>query len=181
MKKALEKQLITPPKSPKKFKLDKFNAVMIVITIISLGLIGYAVLSYINHPDTYEELLPLMDEAQAFEMRASELSGEYEDIETQVGEEAYFNTIEKDYEGAAEVHARMIADIADTNAKIQAAGGITTYEELQRVKVPAINQFDANQVEDYFDSNASVRTAKAENEAMKEEDGSILEGVIDAQ
>lgn len=155
MEKALEKPLIKSPKSPKlpkKPKIGKFNAVMIAITLISVGLIIYAIMSYINKPNTYEELLPLMDEAQAFDMKASELSGQYEDIEDQVGENVYFNTIEQGYEDSVVVHQRMIDEIAETNRKVQEAGGITTYDELQRVKVPASDKYVKKEVDEYFES-----------------------------
>lgn len=152
MEKALEKQVIKSPKLPKKPKIGKFNLAMIALTIISFGLIIYAVMNYISHPNTYEELEPMMEEAQAFDMKASELSGQYEDIEDQIGEDAYFNTIEDGYEDAIVVHRRMVDEIKDTNAKIQAAGGITTYEELQRVKIPAIDKYTEKELAEYFES-----------------------------
>ena len=50
MEKVLEKELI---KQPKKRKISKFNLGMIALTIISVGLIVYALYSYISHPNTY--------------------------------------------------------------------------------------------------------------------------------
>lgn len=163
MEKALEKQVIKSPKLPKKSKIGKFNLAMIAITIISLGLIIYAVMNYIGHPNTYEELEPMMEEAQAFDMRASELSGQYVGIEDQIGEEAYFNTMEEGYEDAIVVQRRMVDEINDTNAKIQAAGGITTYEELQRVRIPAGDKYIENELAEYYESEGFAPKQDAVN------------------
>lgn len=150
MDKKLEKQSVKTPKKP---MISKFNLVMLIFTIVSLGLIGYAIMKYINKPNTYEEILPMMEEASAFDQRASELSGQYETIEDQLGEDAYFDTIEQGYEDSVVVQRRMMADIAETNDKIREAGGITSYEELQRVRVPAADEYVQGELQDYFENN----------------------------
>lgn len=142
-----------PIKTPRKPRISKFNLVMLAFTIVSFGLIIYAIMSYINKPNTYAELEPMMEEAQAFDQKAAELSGQYETIEDQLGEDLYFETVEDGYEQAAVVQRRMMEDIAQTNDKIREAGGITTYEELQRVRVPAADKYVEGELQDYFENN----------------------------
>lgn len=187
MEKALEKQLIKSPKKepkkPKKIEMSKFNLAMMAIAIVSIGLIVYSVINHMTHPDTYEELEPMMEEAQAFDMKAAELSAQYENIEDQIGEDAYFDTIEDGYEGAAEAQRRMIAEIQETNAKIAEVGGITTFEELQRVRVPAGDKYIEKEVREYFESQGYTATDVNENDDSSvvgsDDDSSIVDGVVD--
>ena len=147
MEKVLEKELI---KQPKKRKISKFNLGMIALTIISVGLIVYALYSYISHPNTYEELEPMMEEALLFDQKAAEYSGQYENIEDQIGEDAYFQLLEEDFEDAAIQHQQIIADFDENTRLVQEAGGITTFEELQVYKKPVLNSFDAQSVATEF-------------------------------
>jgi hypothetical protein len=151
MSNVLEKELIKPQgKPPRKFKIGKFNLAMTILTIVSIGLIINAIYSHMSFPNTYDELEPMMEEAILFDQKAAELSGQYASIEDQIGEDAYFAIKEEDYQNSGAIQQEMINDIQVTNQKIQEAGGITTYEELQRVRKPATNSFDAKMVAKEF-------------------------------
>lgn len=123
--------------------------------IISVGVAIVAVLiffvySHISHPDSYAELEPMMDEARDFEMRATEYAGAFESIEDQIGEDAYFTAVEEGYEDSVEKQQEILDMLAETDEKIQAAGGITNYEELQTRKIPVESRAAAESIEEQF-------------------------------
>lgn len=134
---------------------NKRNIIIISLGIAIVAVLIYFVYSHISHPDTYAELEPMMDEARNFEMQAAEYSDAYSSIEDQVGEDAYFSAIEEGYEDSTVRQQEIIDMIAETDKKIQAAGGITNYEELQRVKIPATDRAAAIAVAEQFDQNYS--------------------------
>lgn len=131
------------------------DMVLIAVGIAIMAVVVYFVYSHIEQPDTYAELEPMMEEAREFEMQAAEYGGVYESIEDQVGEDAYFAAIEEDYVDSTEHQREIIDMIEETDKKIQAAGGITNYEELQRVKIPATDRAAAIAVAEHFGDNVS--------------------------
>lgn len=134
------------------------------IIIIALGAAIVAVLvyfaySHINHPDSYAELEPMMDEAREFQYQASESASAYAPIEEQMNEEAYFTAIEEGYEDSVEKQQEIIDMIAEADEKIRAAGGITNYEELQARKIPVEDEAAAQAIAEHFgDSYPSKKT-----------------------
>lgn len=184
MSNVLEKELIEPPskskdKPPRKFKISKFNLAMTILTIVSVGLIINAIYSYISFPNTYEELEPMMEEAILFDQKAAELSGQYSNIEDQIGEDAYFAIKEEDYQNSGAIQQEMIDDIQATNKIIQESGGITTYEELQRVRKPATNAFDAKMVAKEFGDDSYEQPASASASSSNQGSAVITDAATD--
>ena len=131
------------------------NMIIISLGVAIVAVLIYFVYSHISHPDTYAELEPMMDDARDFEMQAAEYSDAYSSIEDQVGEDAYFSAIEEGYQDSTVRQQEIIDMIAETDKKIQAAGGITNYEELQRVKMPATDRAAAIAVAEQFNQEYS--------------------------
>ena len=131
-----------------KQRMIVIGGITLVITL--LVVIIYMVYRNAARPDTYEELMPLMEEAIAFDAKVSEISKTYESIEEQVGEDVYFRTIEKDYQTAAEKQREVIEDIERVEAAVREMGGITNYEELQRVKQQPTDSFIAQEYESKY-------------------------------
>lgn len=180
MSNVLEKELIKPQsKPPRKFKISKFNLAMTILTIVSLGLIINAIYNYISFPNTYDELEPMMEEAILFDQKAAELSGQYSNIEDQIGEEAYFAIKEEDYQNSGAVQQEMIDDIQATNKIIQESGGITTYEELQRVRKPATNAFDAKMVAKEFNDDSYNQPANTSSSTNTQDSVVITDAATD--
>lgn len=136
------------------------DMVLIAVGIAIMAVVVYFVYSHIEQPDTYAELEPMMEEAREFEMQAAEYGGVYESIEDQIGEDAYFAAIEEDYVDSTKHQREIINMIEETDKKIQAAGGITNYEELQRVKIPATDRAAAIAVAEQFGTEISDEAAQ---------------------
>ena len=134
-----------------KQRMIVIGGITLVITL--LVVIIFMVYRNAARPDTYEELMPLMEEAIAFDTKVSEISKPYESIEEQVGEDVYFRTIEKDYQTAAEKQREVIEEIERVEAAVQEMGGITNYEELQRVKQQPTDSFIAQEYESKYGAN----------------------------
>ena len=131
-----------------KQRMIVIGGITLVITL--LAVIIFMVYRNAARPDTYEELMPLMEEAAAFEAKVSEMSKPYESIEEQVGEDVYFRTIERDYQTAAEKQQEVIEEIERVEAAVREMGGITNYEELQRVKQQPTDSFIAQEYESKY-------------------------------
>ena len=175
MRNVIEKELIKPPR---KFKISKFNLAMTILAIVSVGLIINAIYSYISFPNTYDELEPMMEEAILFDQQAAELSGQYGTIEDQIGEDVYFAIKEEGFESSGKVQQDMMDDIQATNQIIQESGGITTYEELQRVRKPATNAFDAKMVAREFGDDSYTPVAVVNNNTAAQ--GTVVESDSDS-
>lgn len=133
-----------------KQRLIVIGGITLVVALIAV--IFYMVYKNAAHPNTYEELMPLMDDAMAFDQKIADISRPYESIEEQVGEEAYFQAIEKDYVGAVEKQQQVIEEIDRVEAIVAEMGGITSHEDLQRVKQPATDSFIAQEYEKKYGS-----------------------------
>lgn len=131
-----------------KQRMIVIGGITLVITL--LAVIIFMVYRNAARPDTYEELMPLMEEAAAFDAKVSEISKPYESIEEQVGEDVYFRTIERDYQTAAEKQREVIEEIERVEAAVREMGGITNYEELQRVKQQPTDSFIAQEYESKY-------------------------------
>lgn len=132
----------------KKRKLMVIGGISLVVALVAV--IIFMVYKNISHPNTYEELLPMMDDAMAFDSKMNELSKPFDSIEDQVGEDAYFRTLEKDFTTSAEKQIEVIAEVDRVEAAVVEMGGITTYDQLQRVKQPATDSFVAKEYETQY-------------------------------
>lgn len=113
--------------------------------------VGYIVLDQIKRPNTYEELLPLMEEAIEFDSRVTDYAKSYEPIENQIDEDVYFEAIESEYQPSVNIQAKMIEDIERMDEQVRQAGGITNFEELQSIKSTPTDPYAAKQLEKAMD------------------------------
>lgn len=133
-------------------KLTEKQIIAAVIGIVGMLVVILVINQLGNKPKTYEELEPLMNEALIFDAKATELSGAYEGIENQLGEDVYFSTIEQGYEDSVAAQERKINEVKAQNEAVRQAGGIASYEDLQRVKIPVQDQTIAQTIEDQFET-----------------------------
>lgn len=104
-------------------------------------------------PRTYEQILPLMQDAKKFDQQATDLSGAYKGLENQMSQ-AQLNALEvKPYEAAKYVQEEAMAKVDKLNEEVMKRGGITSYQDLQRVKKQPTDPVIAQNIEDSLSQN----------------------------
>lgn len=126
---------------------NKQNIIKLSLVALVAFCIGFIIFDYIKTPNTYDELLPLMDEAIEFDSKMNDYARNYEPIESQIDEDTYFQTIEEPYKATVDTQREVLAQMKKMDAEVVRRGGITNFEELQRIKQQPTDPYAAQQVE----------------------------------
>lgn len=143
--------------SNKTFKPNKKNIVIIALICSAVLMILIAAVFFFTkkEPKTYDEYMELMSQTLAMDKLATDVSGAYQDIETQIGYDAYealvlgvpveegslYYETQQNNLGAAKNEAEYAQELVKQHeAEIRARGGIVSLEDLQN--------YDTNQYSD---------------------------------
>lgn len=155
----MSRKTLKKPKvlSNKTFKPNKKNIVIIALicSAVLIGLIAAVFFFTKKEPKTYDEYMELMSQTLAMDKLATDASGAYQDLETQIGYDAYealvlgvpveegslYYETQQNNLGAAKNEAEYAQGLVKQHeAEIRAKGGIVSLEDLQN--------YDTNQYSD---------------------------------
>lgn len=142
---------------------NKHNIFYGVVGLVAFGFILFYINNALNKPTTYEELLPMMEEAYEFDNEATEISGAFDGLENQMSKEQLDALTYEPYRESAEVQASILSEINAMDDMVEARGGINSYEDLQRAKtLPVTNPVGAEALEVVLNTNNPREKVSAE-------------------
>lgn len=137
-------------KIPTKSDIQDSKGFWILAGLLAVGLFALIIFWMVggNKPQSYEDILPQMDRAFEFEEQAYAPIQEFEENRLNLSDTEQLRALKKDYKMAANVQQIVINDINYMDDVVAASGGITTYEDLQKLKtLPATNSLIAENIE----------------------------------
>lgn len=119
----------------KEWLIDNKSVVKIVVGILAVSVIFFAWKIITQpKPKSYDDYLPMMEDARKFDQRASEISGVYQGVENQLTPAQYAALNYKPYETAVSIQQESLDRIDDMNTLVMQRGGIINYNDMQRVR-----------------------------------------------
>lgn len=137
-------------KIPTKSDIQDSKGFWILTGLLAVGLFALIIFWMVggNKPQSYEDILPQMDRAFEFEEQAYAPIQDFEENRLNLSDTEQLRALKKDYKMAANVQQIVINDINYMDDVVAASGGITTYEDLQKLKtLPATNSLIAENIE----------------------------------
>lgn len=119
----------------KAWLIDNKTIVKIVVGILAVSVLFFAWKAITKpKPKSYDDYLPMMEDARKFDQKAAEISGVYQGIENQLTPSQYAALNYKPYETSVSVQKESLDKIDEMNTLVMQRGGIINYNDLQRVK-----------------------------------------------
>lgn len=121
----------------KAWLIDNKTIVKIVVGILAVSVLFFVWKAITKpKPKSYDDYLPMMEDARKFDQKAAEISGVYQGIENQLTPSQYAALNYKPYETSVSVQKESLDKIDEMNTLVMQRGGIINYNDLQRVKQP---------------------------------------------
>lgn len=137
-------------KNPNKQQQQKMAIILVAGLLLLLFLFLAAMNWYNKRPRTYDELLPMMDDAIAYQVGVADQFKIYDGVDAQVGEQNY-NTflgipqegadpsvtayVEDKYASSVYETESVLDDVKKSEDEVRAAGGVVTVGDMEKYRV----------------------------------------------
>lgn len=152
-------------KIPTKYDLENNKGLWLLMGLATLALFTVILFWVIGSkkPATYDEILAQMDDAFLFEQEAVAPLDAFEEDLLTLSETEQLRLLKQGYNKAADVQQLILNDINYMDDYVAINGGISSYEDLQRVKtLPVQNELIAENIEQDLKTFGVKRTRKQE-------------------